>query len=121
MRCATAAALAWLFLIPLFAEGFPSRTVEIPLGESTLVTKVYVFDTLDEGERIAESVYGIRNLKGIVSSGTFRYLRPLLVGREIEGHSYGMFRYGHEFWILKNEDDAKLYGMGRFIKTRSIP
>lgn len=104
------------FAIPLFSEDFKSRTVTIPFGESTLLTKIYVFNTLEEGEKIAESVYGIKNLKKIASSGTFRYLRPLMIGHEIEGYNYGIFRYGYEFWILRNKDDSKLYGMGKFIR-----
>lgn len=109
--------LALIFLLtPLTAENFRSRTVLMPFGESTLLTKIYVFNTLDEGEKIAREVYGIAGLKKIATSGKFQYLRPLMIGREIEGYNYGIFRYGYEFWILMNVDDSKLYGMGKFIR-----
>lgn len=87
----------------------------IPFGETTLLAKIYVFNSIEEGERIAESVYGIKDLRSIVSKGKFKYLRPLMIGHEIENYNYGIFKYGYEFWILKNVRDSKLYGMGCFV------
>ena len=102
-----------------FGEDFKSRTVFIPYASSELLAKIYVFNDFDEGEKIAETVYGIKNLKKIANSGKFEYLRPLAIGHEIEGYNYGIFKYGQEFWIFKNVDDSKLYGMGKYIKTTS--
>ncbi len=88
----------------------------LPYGGSELYTMVYVFNTIEEGEKIAREVYGVENFKSLAKSGDFKLVMRLVPEQGIIGYNYGIFVRDNEFWVLRNDDNVHLYGLGRYLK-----
>lgn len=95
-------------------EKYNSSFAEIPAGSTTLFTKVYYFNTAEEGAEIAEGIYGIKSFARF-DGIPFKKLRRIIPGDKISKYEFGMFKSCGEFWILKNEGDGWLYGKGFYI------
>ena len=91
-----------------------SAIAEIPAGKNTLFTCVYYFDSLEEGEKIAEEKFGIKNFSRFEKI-PFTKLRRIVPGDKISAYEFGMFKSENEFWILRNLGDGWLWGKGFFL------
>lgn len=95
-------------------EKYNSALVEIPAGANSLFTRVYFFNTAEEGGKIASEIFQIEDFERF-SGVEFKKLRMIVPGDKISAFNYGMFKSFREFWILKNEGDGWLYGKGFFL------
>lgn len=91
-----------------------SSIVEIPAGENSLFTCVYYFDSMEDGAKIAEEKFGIKNFSRFEKI-SFTKLRRIAPGDKISAYEFGMFKSENEFWILKNAGDGWLWGKGFFL------
>lgn len=95
-------------------EKYNSSFAEIPAGNNTLFTRVYYFNTAEEGAEIAEKIYKIKNFARF-EDVPFKKLRLIIPGDKISKYEFAMFKSYDEFWILKNKGDGWLYGKGFYI------
>lgn len=93
---------------------YNSSVTEIQVGNNTLFTQVYYFDTEEEGAEIAEEIYKIKDFSRFEKI-PFKKLRRIVPGDKISKYEFGMFKSYSEFWILKNKGDGWLYGKGFFV------
>ncbi len=111
-----------LFFTAFFALGqtaksaYTQKLMVLPYGGSELYTNIYVFNTVDEGEKIADEIFGVKNFKRLAESKDFKHVMNLVPEQGIIGYNYGIFVRDNEFWILRNEDNVHLYGLGRYLK-----
>lgn len=91
-----------------------SSIAEIPAGENSLFTCVYYFDSMEDGAKIAEEKFGIKNFSRFEKI-SFTKLRRIAPGDKISAYEFGMFKSENEFWILKNMGDGWLWGKGFFL------
>lgn len=95
-----------------------SVLTEIPVGNNSLWIRVYVFNSLDDGKKISEEVYGIKNFDLIAKEENFSRLQRMIPGDVIQGYEYGMFKTESEFWLFKNRGDGYLYGIGCYLNRK---
>lgn len=102
----------FLFTFPCMAEDYKTVLVEIPNGSSVLVVKAYVFNELSTGKEITENIFGFRNFEKMVRPEYFKKLDRMQPDSRLHGYNYAIIRTDNEFWILKNYEDAYIYGSG---------
>ena len=100
--------------IDLKSKRINSSIVEIPAGENSLFTSVYYFDSMEDGAKVAEEKFGIKNFSRFEKI-SFTKLRRIAPGDKISAYEFGMFKSANEFWILKNAGDGWLWGKGFFL------
>lgn len=93
---------------------YKSSITEVPIGTTSLFTRVYYFNTMEEGAEIAKEIYGIDGFNQF-EKAPFKKLRYMTVGDPLSKYEYGMFKSNNEFWILKNNADGWLWGKGFFV------
>ena len=100
--------------IDLKSKKINSSIAEISAGENSLFTCVYYFDSMEDGAKIAEEKFGIKNFSRFEKI-SFTKLRRIAPGDKISAYEFGMFKSENEFWILKNMGDGWLWGKGFFL------
>lgn len=100
--------------IDLKSKKINSSIAEIPAGENSLFTCVYYFDSMEDGAKIADEKFGIKNFSRFEKI-SFTKLRRISPGDKISAYEFGMFKSENEFWILKNAGDGWLWGKGFFL------
>ncbi|MBQ7881630.1 MAG: hypothetical protein IJ312_02830 [Treponema sp.] len=111
-----------LFFILIFVNQFSYCDkykvvyMEIPYGESTLLSTFYCFNDFTEGEKIANNEFKINNLKEKVGNARLKKLIPIEPGSELLRYNYAIICSFGEFWLFKNNDDGYLWGTGFYIK-----
>ncbi|MBQ0050751.1 MAG: hypothetical protein KBT11_01655 [Treponema sp.] len=92
---------------------------EIKIGNNPLLLRIFAFDDLETGRKLAEENYGIKNFLSITQEKDFKKLKIMFPDNEIHGWEYGMFKTEREFWVFRNKGNGFLYGTGRYIKGYS--
>ncbi len=106
-----------IFLIALagFPNGYKNVLLKINDGPLELYVTCYVFNELSEGKKITENVFGFKDFEKMVRPENFKLLQRMSPDCRLHGYDYGIFLSGNEFWILKNYEDAYIYGSGFYL------
>lgn len=95
-------------------QKYNSSITEIKAGNNSLFTRVYYFNSMEEGREIASEIFGIKNFEQF-EKVPFTKLKMMAPGDKLSAFSYGMFKSSNEFWIFENKGDGWLWGKGFFI------
>ena len=88
--------------------------VELPWGQTTLLSTFYCFNELQTGRELAASLYNVKDLDKILKAGRFKKLMPVPPGSEISAYNFAIMTHNQEFWFFENRDDGWLWGTGRY-------
>ncbi len=98
-----------------FSDGHKTIILGINDGSLEFYVQCYVFNELSEGKEITENVFGFKDFEKMVRPENFKLLQRMSPDCRLHGYGYGIFRAGNEFWILKNYEDAYIYGSGFYL------
>ncbi|MBQ4378388.1 MAG: hypothetical protein II821_04245 [Treponema sp.] len=78
-----------------------------------LHTFFYCFDSLEEGKKLAEENFGVKNFDRL-ANGSREKIMPVPLGTNVGLYDWAIFCYGDEFWLFEVRN-GYLYGRGRLL------
>jgi len=84
------------------------------MGDSQvkMMTTFYVFNDIEEGDRLCRELFGFENLKEAMVKEKFTKLTHIDPASELLKYEYAVMKNGFEFWVFKNKGDGWLWGKG---------